>query len=240
MTRLRGFPLKLTAAGLAVALVAAAAVAGMALASAQFKQTSQVTLTAKKEGASTGFKANLQSSDPGAPFQKPQGLRKLTIEFPKKTSFNFKTKALALCKATDIELVATGGAACPAKSKLGTGSSSANAAPVLPTIEENVAAYAFNGQIVLLLAPKVLGRGSPIVLHGKISKNTMTTEVPPLTLGGLTIVITGLKLNVKAVGSGKTTWAKAGKCVKKKFVVKATFLYETGQKLTISSSSGCK
>jgi hypothetical protein len=57
---------------------------------------------------------------------------------------------------------------------------------------------------------------------------------------GLTIVITGLELSVKSVGSGKTAWAKAGKCVKKKFVVKSTFLYMTGEKLTVSSSSSCK
>jgi hypothetical protein len=240
MTRLRGFTLKLMAAGLAVTMLAAVAVASIALASAQFKQTAKVTLTAKKQGASTGFKASLQSSDPGAPLQKPQGLKTLTITFPAKTSFNFKTKALALCKANDTEMVATGGSACPAKSKLGSGGATANGAPVFPKIEENVTAYAFNGQIVLLLAPKVLGAGSVIVLHGKISANKMTTEVPSLKVGGLTIVITGLELSVKAVGSGKTTWAKAGTCAKGKFTVKSSFLYETGEKLTISSSSSCK
>jgi hypothetical protein len=161
------------------------------------------------------------------------------VTFPSKTTFNFKSKALALCNANDTEMVATGGSACPAKSKLGSGSASANGAPALPNIQENVTAYATSGQVVLLLAPKVLGAGSVIVLHGKISANKMTTEVPPLKVGGLTIVITGLQLKVKAVGSGKTTWAKAGKCVSKKFTVKSEFLYETGEKLTISSSSGC-
>jgi hypothetical protein len=239
MKRLRGNALKLTAAGLAVAM-AAVAVASIAFASSQFKQTAKVTLTAKKEGASTGFKASLQSSDPGAPLEKPQGLKTLTVTFPAKTSFNFKTKELKLCKASDIELVATGGSACPAKSKIGSGGATANGAPVFPKIEENVTAYAFNGQIVLLLAPKVLGAGSVIVLHGKISANKMTTEVPPLKVGGLTIVITGLELSVKSVGKGKGTWAKAGTCAKGKFTVKSSFLYETGEKLTISSSSSCK
>lgn len=231
--------LKPVAIALAAAMLATTLLAGMALASSQFKQSAKVVLTAKKEGASTGFNANIQASDPGAQFEKPQGLKTLTITFPAKTSFNFKTKALALCKANDTEMVATGGSACPAKSKLGSGNASANGAPALPKIEENVTAYAFSNQIVLLLAPKVLGAGSVIVLHGKISGNKMTTEVPPLKVGGLTIVITSLQLKVKAVGSGKTTWAKAGKCVSKKFTVKSAFLYETGEKLTISSSSGC-
>jgi hypothetical protein len=231
--------LKSVAITLAAAMLATTILAGMALASSQFKQTAKVVLTAKKEGASTGFNATINATDPGAQFEKPQALKTLTIAFPAKTSFNFKTKALALCKASDTEMVATGGAACPSKSKLGTGSASANGAPALPKIEQNVTAYAFNGQIVLLLAPKVIGAGSVIVLHAKISANKMTTEVPPLKVGGLTIVITSLQLKIKAVGSGKTTWAKAGKCVSKKFTVKSTFLYESGEKLTISSSSGC-
>ena len=232
--------LKLTAVGLAAAMLATTALAGFALASAQFKQTAKVTLTTKKAGASTGFKASLQSSDPGAPLEKPQALKTLKIIFPAKTSFNFKTKALVQCKANDTEIKATGGSVCPKKSKLGEGSSTANGAPALPKVNENVTAFAGRNQIILLLAPKVTGAGATLVLHGKISKNTMTTEVPPITVGGLSIVITGLQLNVKSVGSGKTTWAKAGKCVKKKFTVLSSFTYATGEKLTIKSTSGCK
>jgi hypothetical protein len=233
--------LKLTAAVLAAAMLVTTAMAAFALASAQFKQTAKVTLTAKKEGASTGFKANLQSSDPGAPLEKPQGLKTLTITFPSKTKFNFKTKALTVCKATDIEIKATGGAVCPAKSKLGSGGATANGAPVFPKISESVAAFAGSNQILFLLAPKVLGGpGATLVLHGKVSANKITTEVPPITVGGLTIVITGLELSIKSVGSGKTTWATAGKCVKGKFAVKSGFLYQTGEKLTISRSSSCK
>jgi hypothetical protein len=233
--------LKLTAAVLAAAMLVTTAIAALALASAQFKQTSTVTLTAKKEGASTGFKANLQSSDPGAPLEKPQGLKTLTITFPSKTKFNFKTKALTLCKATDIEIKATGGAVCPSKSKLGSGGATANGAPVFPKISESVAAFAGSNQILFLLAPKVLGGpGATLVLHGKVSANKITTEVPPIVVGGLTIVITGLELSIKSVGSGKTTWATAGKCVKGKFTVKSGFLYQTGEKLTISRSSSCK
>ena len=232
--------LKLMAVGLAAAMLATTALAGFALASAQFKQTAKVTLTTKKAGASTGFKASLQSSDPGAPLEKPQALKTLKITFPVKTSFNFKTKALTLCKANDTEIKATGGSVCPSKSKLGEGSSTANGAPALPKVNENVTAFAGSNQIILLLAPKVAGAGATLVLHGKISKNTMTTEVPAITVGGLTIVITGLQLNVKSVGSGKTTWAKAGKCVKKKFTVLSSFTYQTGEKLTIRSTSGCK
>jgi hypothetical protein len=232
--------LKLTAAALAAAMLAVTAMAGLALASAQFKQVAKVTLTAKKQGASTGFGASLSSSDPGAPLEKPQALTRLVIAFPVRTTFNFKTKALVLCRANDTEIKATGGSVCPSKSKLGEGSSTANGAPVLPKVNENVTAFAGSNQIILLLAPKVAGAGATLVLHGKISKNTMTTEVPAITVGGLTIVITGLDLKVKAVGSGRTTWARAGKCIGKKFTVLSTFTYSSGEKLTIRNTAGCK
>lgn len=234
--------LKLTAAALAATMLAAAGLAALALASAQFKQTAKVTLTAKKAGASTGFKANIQASDPGAPLGKPQALKTLTITFPSNTKFNFNSKALKQCKANDTEIKATGGSVCPSKSKVGSGESTLNGAPIFPKISESVVAFAGKGEILLMFAPKVLGGpGATLVLHAKVSGNKLTTEVPVIAApGGLTIVITGLELSVKSVGSGKTTWAKAGKCVKGKFTVKSTFLYQTGEKLTLSSSSSCK
>lgn len=233
--------LKLSAAALAAAMLATTLLSGVVMASSQFKQTAKVTLTTKKQGASTGFKANLQSSDPGAPLEKPQALTTLTLTFPTGTKFNFKSKALTQCKANDTEIKATGGSVCPSKSKIGSGSSTANGAPVFPKVSESVTAFAGKNEILLLLAPKVLGGpGATLVLHGKISGNKMTTQVPPITAGGLTIVITGFELSVKSVGSGKTTWAKAGKCVKGKFQVRSSFVYSTGEKLTIKSSSSCK
>ena len=73
---------------------------GIALASSQFKQTSNIRLTATKAGAATGFKAALKSSDPGEPGGKPQALKTLKITFPVGTKFNFKSKAIKPCTAT--------------------------------------------------------------------------------------------------------------------------------------------
>ncbi len=228
--------LKLTAAVLAAAMLA---MAGMALASPQFKQSAKVTLTATKPNVSSGVKATIASSDPGAPNAQPKGLKVLTLTFPVNTRFNFKSKALKQCKATDTEIQATGGAVCPSKSKLGTGTALANGAPVIPKIPESVAAFAGNNQVLLMLSPQG-GAGSRLVLHGKVSANRMTTEVPVQTLGPVNIVITELRLSIKTIGKGSTAFIRAGKCVKKKFVVKSSFLYQTGAKLTISSSSSCK
>ncbi|HEY7890598.1 MAG TPA: hypothetical protein VIC05_00150 [Solirubrobacteraceae bacterium] len=227
--------LKITALGLAIAMLA---MTGIALASAQFKQTAKVTLTATKPNQSSGVKAVILSEDPGAPFAQPQGLKVLKLTFPVKTKFNFHSKALAQCKASEPEIKATKGAACPVKSKLGTGSANANGAPVLPAIPEAVAAFAGNNEVILYLEHKALG-GVDLILHAKVSSNKLTVEVPELKQGPVNIVLTELKLTIKAIGKGTNTFIKAGKCIKKRFVVTSSFLYQTGANSTLTSSSRC-
>lgn len=211
---------------------------GIALASSQFKQTSNIRLTATKAGAATGFKAALKSSDPGEPGGKPQALKTLKITFPVGTKFNFKSKAIKPCTATDIEIKGTKGTACPAKSRIGGGSAEANGAPVFPMLPESATAYASKSDLILLLTPKAAA-GSVLVLHGKIAANKVTVAVPLLQEGPLTIVITALELSVNKLGSGKSAFMAAGKCSGGKFTVGSSFLYYTGATLKLSSSSKC-
>jgi hypothetical protein len=228
--------LKITALCLVAALLATT---GIALASSQFKQTANVTLTATKPNASSGLRAIVFSSDPGAPFAQPQGLKVLKVTFPAKTRFNFRSKAIAQCKASEAEIKATSGAACPTKSKLGAGSAVANGAPVLPTIPEAVTAFAGANEVILFLAPKAPG-GVALVLHVKVSGNRLSVEVPVLKQGPVNIVLTELRLSIRTIGKGKTAFIRAGKCVKKRFVVRSGFLYQTGDTLTLTSSSKCR
>lgn len=226
---------------IAVPIVAAAvllAVAATALASSQFTQTSSITLTASKAGASTGFKAALKSSDPGEPGGKPQALKTLTIAFPAGTKFNFKSKAIQPCTASDVEIKGTKGTACPAKSKIGSGAAEANGFPVFPVLPESATAYASKSDLIFLLMPKGPA-GSVLVLHGKVAANKVTVAVPQLIEGPLTVVITALELNVGKFGNGKSAFVKAGKCTGGKFTVGSSFAYYTGASQQLSSSSKC-
>jgi hypothetical protein len=225
--------LKFTVALLAVGMLS---IASLAYASAQFTQTSNVTLTAVKAGKPTGLKAALLSTDPGS--MQPQGLKTLTITLPNSTKFNFKSSAIKQCKASDIEIKATLGSACPAKSIVGSGNAVANGAPVIPIIPENAKAYAGKDQIIFLLTPAA-SAGQIMVLHGKVSANKVTTEVPAINQAGLNVVITSLTLSVKRIGHGKKAFITAGKCKAGKFTVKSTFVYQTGATLTVPSSSKC-
>lgn len=226
--------LRLMAALLVVGLLSAS---GLAYASSQFTQTANVTLTATRAGKPSGLKASLLSADPGA--VQPQGLKTLTITLPTGTKFNFKSTALKQCRASEVEIKATLGSACSAKSKIGSGSAIADGAPVLPTIPENAVAYAGANQIIFLLTPASAGAGQVLVLYGKVSANKVTTAVPVINAGGLNIVITSLDLRVKTIGAGKQAFITAGRCTGGKFVVKSGFVYQTGAPLTISSSSKC-
>jgi hypothetical protein len=225
--------LKVTAALVGIAMLS---IASLAYASAQFTQTSKITLTATKAGKPTGFKAGLLSADPGA--VQPQGLKKLTITLPPATRFNFGSSAIKQCKASDVEIKATLGSACPSKSRIGAGTASANAAPVIPLIPENAKAYAGKNQIIFLLTPAA-SAGQVLVLHGKVSANKVTTEVPVINSGGLNVVITSLNLAVKTIGSGTKAFITAGRCTGGRFVVKSSFLYQGGATLAITSSSAC-
>jgi len=214
-------------------------VTSVAVASSQFKQTAKIAFTVKKEGDSTGFKVKIKSSDPGAPNAQPQALKQLTVVFPQRTRFNFKSKAMKQCKATDTEIKATGGAACPTKSRVGKGNAVANGAPVLPMIPENVTAFAAGNKVVKLLLAPASTAGQTLVIRAKVKNNTLKANVPTIEAGGLKIVITELNLKVKAIGHDRSAFVTAGKCSSKKFVVKSKFLYETGQKLTLKSTSKC-
>jgi len=225
---------KLTAALLAAVALTAS---GLAYASSLFKQTSVITLTATRAGKPTGLKASLESSDPGA--VQPQGLKTLTITLPAGTRFDFKSKAIKQCTAPEVEIKATPGKACPAKSAIGSGTAVANGAPVLPMIPEDATAYAGKGRIVFLLTPATAAGGQVLVLYGMVAANKVTTPVPVITAGGLNIVITALKLTIKTIGSGSNAFITAGKCSAGKFVVRSSFLYQTGATLALSSSSKC-
>lgn len=226
-------------AALITAGLATLAVAAAAIASSQFKQNSNVTLTATKEAKTTGFKIAISSSDPGEPGNKPQALKTFTLTLPSATKFNFKTKALKLCTANDTEIKGTGGAVCPAKSRIGSGSAAVNGFPAIPLIPENATAYAGNGNIIIVAAPKGPG-GSVLVLHGVVSKNKVTASLQLQEAGGIKFVLSELKLNVSKVGAGKTAFITAGKCTGGKFKVKSSFVYYSGAPVTLSSSSSCK
>ncbi len=227
---MRRWPIAAAIAGLALAL------AGVALATTQFSQTSNITLTGHKAGASTGIKADVESKDPGAPGAKPKAAKSLVVTFPKGTKFNFGK--VHPCTLSDKVLTTPGGATCPASSKIGTGSAVANASPLpFGSVSAKVTSYVHSSTDVILWVTSKIA--APIVIHEKVSGSKLTIPVPTQKVGTVSIVLTKLTLNVPANGSGSSSLITAGKCTAGKFVVKSHFVYVDGSTFDTTSASKC-
>lgn len=217
--------------------VLALALAGVAL--AQFSQTSVITLTAHKAGQSTGIKADIHSSDPTAPGAKPKGATKLVISFPTGTKFNLSTTLVKPCTLTNAQLTALGGTTCPKSSEIGTGSAIANAAPLpgLGAIKGSVTAFVRNhSTIALVVTTKI---AAPELILATVSGPRLTIPIPIQHVSGISIVLTLLKLNVPALGTGAKALITAGSCVTHTFAVTSHFVYADHSTLDKTSSSSC-
>jgi hypothetical protein len=227
---MRRWPITAAVAGLALAL------AGVALAA--FYQKGSVTLTAFKAGASSGLSANLYSGDPsgGAPWAS----KTVRITFPTGTKFGLSH--FTACTVSDSQIQA--GSPCPAASQIGTGSAAAT------TIINGRPAGSFNGTVaafvrsasrmIEVVKTKVGSATSVVVINTTTQGNVLSIAVPPLRFGSYPIVMTSLRLSVKAKkGTKSVPLVKAGQCTKNQFVVKTHFVYTNGRTKDLKSSSFC-
>jgi hypothetical protein len=229
----------------------AAAVATLALmmaggALANFTQVANVRLTSHRAGQSTGITSDADSRDPTAPGQKPKPAKTLTITFPADTRFHLGTPLVTTCKLTDKQLTTAFGPSCPRTSQIGTGSATANASPLAQTVTARVRAYvAAPNEILVLVKPTSLPGAPTIVIRATVSGAKLTMPLPRLVLGkgpgfpGVTVVLVGLKLNVPALGSGRSALITAGRCTTHAFVVTSRFVYTDHSVLDRRSSSWC-
>src|SRR5215212_446663 len=83
------------------------------------RQTASVDLTTTRPGASTGSTIRLHIRNPGDARAKPYSIK--TIVFKSAPGTVIDTGALPQCTASDAELMAEGGAACPPDTRVNTG-----------------------------------------------------------------------------------------------------------------------
>jgi hypothetical protein len=197
-------------------------------------------------GKSTGINADLHSSDPTAPGQKPKSAKTLTITFPAATRFNFTTHLVTTCTLTDTQLTAAFGPSCPRNTKLGTGSAVANASPLAQTVKAHVRAYVgAANEILIVITPTSLPGAPTIVVRATVSGSKLTIPVPQLVRGkskgfsGVTVVLVSVNLNVPALGSGRSALITAGRCTEHKFLVTEPLVYRDHGTLALPSSSAC-
>jgi gas vesicle protein len=188
-------------------------VAGVAIATDQFKQTASIKYTKKDVKKSTGFKAKLTTKDPAAQYQKPAGPTSVKVKF---AGAKVDTAGADVCDKDDNGITA---GQCPSDSEIGDGEAQANAQPLLAcTPVLSVKAYNEEKGIALLLRQKGACAGQTLVLHGKwsgkgvktaangtIAANnpTLTVKVPALVVLGTKVVLTSFKLTTDPHKKGK-------------------------------------
>jgi hypothetical protein len=236
----------LTTAVVVLTLALASIAVAASATHATFTQVARVTLTTRTADQSTGINADISSSDPAAPGQKPKSAGQLTITFPANTKFNLN-RAEA-CTLSDKQLTTPFGPSCPRDTQIGTGSAVANASPLAATVDANVKSYvARANQIIIEAKPssKSLPGASPLVIRATVSGSKLTIPIPDPHLGkapgfaGVELVIVSLTLNVPKLGTGHNALITAGRCAAHKFVVKEHFVCADRSRLDLQSISLC-
>jgi hypothetical protein len=225
------------------------ALAAVAVASPQFKQTVDLKYTTKKAQQPAGVSAELHATDPGAvPAGNQPGVKTLKINFK---GAKANTKVGKLCKLPKDQADR-----CKANTRVGTGNASANLVGTNPTtgqpnvvvgLAQKVSAYQTTGGFYFVV--KGVDLPSTAILKATLSKKgvlavNVERDLPPLP-GGNKIVLTDFEVAIKKVTTGRGAKRKAlittPKCPKsKKFTVVAAFKYSDGTAKNVSSKQSCR
>ena len=169
-----------TGAGSA-ALLAAALLASPAAGGSRPRADFAMDFSAKRPNAATAIHLKILYKGPD-PRAKPSPIRKIVLQAPKGTRFD--SKALPRCYASDEELRAYGDAACPAASRLGSGTLTAMTGLPGPagTVVTDVTIYnTATGNVELV---KEASSGKPVATDRFRIQGRTWTANPPSTPGG--------------------------------------------------------
>jgi hypothetical protein len=236
----------------AVAGVLALALAAVAIATPQLKQTAKVNYTKTKGKVSAGVNATLSTSDPGAqpPGNQP-GVDSVVVNLK---GARTDTKAGKRCTLPKSQA-----AQCPRSTKVGSGSAKANVVGTNASGQTivaqnvfggfNVTAYLANKALYLVVTSKTPG-GPVTILKANLSKRgKLTANVKRDTAGALPppnkIVLTDFKLKTKRKAKGKgrkkRILIRTPKCGKsKRFTVVSSFKFDDGTSKRVTHKQRCR
>jgi hypothetical protein len=227
------------------------AVAGIALASAQFEQKASIKYRKDEVKKSTGFKASLSAEDEGEQYGKPKAASEVEVSFPRA---KVDTAGAAVCDKTDTEIQ---NGDCPSDSLIGTGTAKANAQPLINncTPTESIKAYNQSDGIAFALRQKGSCPGQPLVLRGEWSGSgartsasghisatnpKLTVEVPPLVVLGTKVVLTSFKLTTKAKSDGRHKLVRTPNICTGYFRIKTKITFEDGSTFKKTTKTRCE
>ena len=228
----------LTAVGVTCALFVPAAGA------ATPRQTATATLTTTEPGAAAGSTLRIHIRNPDDANAKPYTIQ--TIVFRLAPGTVIDTDALPQCKASDAELMAQGGSACPASTRVNTGlvRSDTGSTAVFPRFV-NSDVQNFNNKDELIGVAETREIPYRNVTHSRISGNTITFNVPDSpgmgppdnysALTDLTILTPALVRNGRAYTRTPPTCPASGF-----WDGSILFIYKDGVRQTVDTRAPCK
>ena len=232
---------KLIVCGLVAVVGAASAAVAFAASEAT---TFSVKQSARAEAASTGIAFKISFGDPDAPNGLPSGLKSFKIKLHKGSKID--ARGATQCKVSDEALMSEGAGACPAASRIGTGTASATSAGG-ETVK--VDAVIFNQRLgsrdaflfVFLLNDAYVTAFDANVKGGTISSEGLTGTIP----GDLVVTQFNGTIGKHSKGTGKRrhdliTTPSVCPPGGKKWTNTGTFVFQNDNKDTGSSTSACK
>ena len=138
------------------------------------RQSSSYTLAQKKPGKSTSERFVFDYVNPDDAGAKPPAVRRVITVLPLKARYD--TSAPALCTASDAELMAQGGSACPPGSALGGGTITADTGFEGPgrIIETDVELFNNTDEFIYLIT--IRGSGARLVIRAEVTRRKTITE----------------------------------------------------------------
>ena len=164
--------------GTATTLAAVALAAQASAVSDAPRQTYTERFTTDVPGASTGRSYAIEWVNPDDPEGKPPAFSHLHVELAEGARFD--TSALPHCTASDAELMAAGGGACPAESHVATDETVIDTGAPGPGRYSTTDLLFFNNDHELVIIATVRDSGTRVILRAKLGENTIDLDVPML------------------------------------------------------------
>ena len=126
----------------------------------------------------TGVYLGIDYTNPDDPDAKPPAVRKVVEILPRGSRID--TSAPARCRASDLELMAQGAAACPARSVVGTGFIKIDTGIEGPAryLREDVTFLNNNHELIYLNTDRTTGLR--VVTRAEVTRRRVISTVPPL------------------------------------------------------------
>jgi hypothetical protein len=224
------------------AVLVAAALAPTASAAAAARVEYSDAFTALKPGMPTGRVFHDEFFDAQDSKAKPPPVQHVRVQLPK--GGRFDTSAVPACGATDAQLMAQGAAACMPGSQVGTEVYSFDTGVDGPNriVTNDITFLNDPGELIIL--SKERQTGTQVVVRGKLTKDTLDFELPPLPgtpPDGGADKREDAKFPVSVGPAGKPWLRTPPTCPKsRRWTFRVDYTFRDGEKLTKTSASPCR